>query len=493
MKKIFVLAIMASAAVFLLGCPGKKKGMTARPPDCACFNAAADTNDICTSFLNGRCGWCADQTCEMGDFCSYLPRDVDFKQKQNGYSTFLSPCQNAFDWFSWQSFIALNWPADANGDPLNVPLNEQPHAPRVWESYLTLAEEFNGAAHNNSGFMVLGQNTKAGPHLFDGDIDDLEPGADKPLIDRNLNYTLYEVRVNKIHAEYIQKHGLTSWCGQRTFYDSVSNTVQFPSGSYESNSVGAIELKTAWRVLIPGVDDTTHYFTRKAIIVVPKEYVVTKAEIRDTVTVGLVGMHLVRNVSTKGSAWIWSSFEQIDNAPDCPGGNCPTGTPNYSFYNPACSTCALNKAPSAADNKFLWSVAQGASRQYGRQYASGGFGSQIGRINPVEQSTDSISTLWRNKLKGIGSVWQYYRLIGSQWLNAENSRGPDNTVGIPTAQANTAMESYLQIVNPSTGSGSCMSCHGFAKGSYNKLGANLSFTLGYPPVDSNCNTNKKNK
>ncbi len=491
MKKILVLALLAGA-IALLGCPGKKKGMTAGP-GCDCFNATNDTNDICTSFIDGRCGWCADKTCEMGDFCSYLPRDVDFKQKENGYSTFLPQCQNAFDWFSWQSFIALNWPADANGNPLKIPFNQQPNAPRVWESFLTLAEEYDGIAHNNSGFMILGQNTKAGPHLFDGDIDDLEPGADKPLIDRNLNFALYEVRVNKTHADYIQKHGLTTWCGQKRFYDSVSRVIQFPSGSYGSDSVGAIELKTAWKVLVPGVDDTTRFFTRKAIIVVPKEYVVTKVEIRDTVTVGLVGMHLVRNVSNKGGEWIWSSFEQIDNSPECPNGNCPTDSAKYSFYNRACSTCTLNKAPSADKNKFLWSVGKGLTKQYGRQYAFAGFGSQIGRINPVEQSTDSISRLWQKKLAGMGSVWQYYRLIGSQWLNAEDSHGQTSTIGIPTAQANTAMGSYLQVVKPKTGSGSCMSCHGFANGSYNKLNANLSFTLGYPPADSNCNTVKKPK
>jgi hypothetical protein len=199
----------------------------------------------------------------------------------------------------------------------------------------------------------------------------------------------------------------------------------------------------------------------------------------------------VRNVETKGGEWIWTSFEQIDNAPECPGGNCADSSKIFSYFNPSCSTCVVNKPPVAKDNNFLWSVATGNNRQYGRAYSNGAYGSQIGRINAVERSTDSISTIWRNKLKQLNSVFQYYRLIGSQWLNAEDSRGPANTVGIPTAQANTAMESYLQIVKPKTGSGSCMSCHGFATGSFSKLNANQSFTLGYPPADSaNCKTPK---
>lgn len=472
MKKFLLLAGI-SGVVLLLGCPGKKNSMGASA-DCGC-RTVADSNSICASFVNGRCGFCADQTCTEGDFCSYLPRDVDFLQKSEGYAEFSPVCQNAFDWFSWQSFIALNWPADSAGNPLNGPFTSNPSAPRVWESYLTMPEVFGGATRNTSGFLALGSNTKAGPHVFQGQSADLEPGSDKPLIDRNLNFTLYEIRINSVQAEFIKQYGLTTWCGQKTYYDSVSQTVTFPTGSYEKDEVGSIEIKTAWRVLIPGVDDSTHFFTRQAIITVPAENVVTKVAISDTVTVGLVGLHLVRNVSTEGNAWIWSSFEQVENAPECPDGKCPGDSTMYSFYNPSCATCSLNTAPSAAGNNFLWSVAQGSSRQYGRQYATGGYGSQIGRINPVEKSTDSISTIWRNKLKKAGSVWQYYRLIGSQWKNVEGSHGI--TLGIPPKQANTAMESYLQVYKPEKGSGSCMSCHGFATGVYPKLNANLSFTL----------------
>ncbi|MCX6320064.1 MAG: hypothetical protein NTW29_22485 [Bacteroidetes bacterium] len=487
MKKLTVIAFL-SAIVIILGCPSKKNTVGA-PADCGCRNPA-DTNTVCQSFIDGRCGWCADKTCEQGDFCSYMPRDVDFLQKTDGYSTFIPACQNAFDWFSWQSFIAVNWPADANGDPLSVGLNDKPEAPRVWESYLTLPEVFDNAPRQSDGYMMLGAISKAADHMFDGSLDDLEPGSDKPLIDRNLNFTLYEIKVNKIEADYINKNGLTTWCGQKRFYDSVSTHVQFPSGSYKSDSVGAIEVKTGWRVLIPGVDDPTHFYTRKAVIVVDSKYVVTKVPIRDTVTVGLVAMHLIRNVSTKGSSWIWSSFEQVENAPDCPNGKCPPDTAWYSFYNPKCTTCSLNTAPVKTGDSYLWSVANGPNKQYGRLYATNGYGSQIGRINVVESSTDSISTLWRNKLKGINSVWQYYRLIGSQWLNAEDSRGPANTLGIPTAQANTAMESYLQIVKPATGSGSCMSCHGFATGKYDKLNADLSFVLKFARKDTLCSKQK---
>lgn len=487
MKKIFLLVILAGT-IFLLACPSKKKNVTSSA-DCGCV-IPADSNKICASFVEGRCGWCADKQCEKGDLCSYLPRDVDFKQILAGYSEFEPVCQNAFDWFSWQSFVALNWPADASGNPLKVKINEEPGAPRVWESYLTKPEVFDGLTRSPGGFLVLGQNTKAGPHVFNGSQSDMEPGSDKPLIDRNLNFTLYDIRLNKVQADYIRSHGLTTWCGQKRFYDSVSRAVQFPSGSYTDGSEGATEIKTAWRIMIPGVDDTTRFFTRRAIIVVPKENVVTKVEIRDTVTVGLVGMHLVRNVSNHGSDWIWSSFEQIDNAPECPKGNCPAGAGTFSFYNPGCTGCALNAPPSAPGNNFLWSVAQGPNRQYGRQYAVNGYGSQIGRINPVEASTDSISTRWRNKLKEAGSVWQYYRLIGSQWLNAQASRpGGGNTYGIPPAEANTAMESYLQVVKAG-GSGSCMNCHSYATGSYQPLIGNLSFTISYPKPDSSGCTTK---
>lgn len=487
--QLLFFSIIAAFVVVIAACPNPKLGTAT---DCGCteqFPVKADS-PLCTVFLKGHCGFCADQTCDSGGaLCSYLPRDVDFMvgapgKSRAGYSTFIPICQKPFDWFSWQTFVALNWPADSAGNPLPVSIGQNPGAPRVWESYQTLSEIFNPGSKSGGGLLRLGQITKAGPHVFPGNIANLEAGSNQPLIDRNLNFALYEVRVNPEEAKYIQASGLTTYCGQKAYYEKGNRNVNFPMGSYEKDNVGSMEMKTAWRVLVPGVDNFAKYFTRLAVIEVPASYVVGKVPILDTVTVGLVGMHIIRKVSTQGSEWIWSSFEHIGNGPDCPDGKCPPNPGQWAFFNSGCTNCPLNTPPATSDPDFLWSPKQSSGNpQYARRYAQAGYyGTQAARINPVEKSTQSISAQWQAQLKG--TVWENYRLIGSQWLNEEGSRGASLTLGIPEKQANLALETYLQPVNTNTGSGSCMNCHGGATATFSPLYSNLSFVLTYPVPDS---------
>jgi hypothetical protein len=490
--QLFLFATIAAFIFVIAACPNPKIG---KSTDCGCteqFPMQADT-PLCTAFANGHCGFCADRTCDTGgSLCSYLPRDVDFMvgapgKPKAGYSTFIPTCQKPFDWFSWQTFVALNWPSDSVGNPLPVQIGQTPNAPRVWESYSTLDEVFNPGSKRNSGLLRLGQITKAGPHVFPGNIANLEAGSNKPLIDRNLNFALYEVRVNPEEMKYIQSQGLTTYCGQKAFFEKGNRDVNFPSGNYPKNEIGAIEIKTAWRVLVPGTDNFGRYFTRIAIIEVPASAVVGNMPILDTVTVGLVGMHIIRKVSSQGSEWIWSSFEHIGNAPDCPDGKCPPNPGQWSFFNSACSSCPLNTPPATNDpasNPYLWSPKQASGNpQYARRYAQAGrYGTQAARINPIEISTQAISAQWQQKLKG--TVWENYRLIGSQWLDEEGSRGPSLTIGIPEKQANNVLETYLQKIDTKTGSGSCMNCHGGATATYSQLYSNLSFVLSYPAPDS---------
>lgn len=469
MKVWTIFGALAVLVLLLVGCPNANPPQAALPP-CGCTQKDPTSN--CIAFPNGRCGFCADARCPTAsELCSYLPRDID-AATGIGYDNFGNICQGTFDWFSWQTFVALNWPANPDGTPMNAPIGSAPAAPRVWESYEDMLDVFDPNPTPKGELKVLSASSKAGFHTFLGS-DDLEPGSDKPLIDRNLNFVLYEVKLNASEVWFIKNNHLDTYCGQKDYY-KTHNIAQFPQGSYQTDSVGAMEIKAAWRVLVPGVDDTTRFFKRRALITVAPRNTVNKKEIRDTVWVGLVGLHIIRQTSTNGDAWIWSSFEQVDNAPDCPNGTCPPGLENYSFYNPACTNCPLNTAPSLlkGDPSYLWSPASGAaSPQYARRYAANGYGTQVGRINPVEASTMAISAQWQQKLKG--TVWQYYKLIGSQWVSEENGK---TVVGIPAAQANTAAETYLQVLNPAQGSGSCVSCHRFAI-SATGGNANFSFVL----------------
>src|SRR5262245_39278059 len=48
--------------------------------------------------------------------CSFLPHDIT-ASLEPGYDGLTPQDQRPFDNFSWQSFLALNWPAGADGKP----------------------------------------------------------------------------------------------------------------------------------------------------------------------------------------------------------------------------------------------------------------------------------------------------------------------------------------------------------------------------------------
>ena len=40
-----------------------------------------------------------------------------------------------FGYFAWQTFVALNWPANSDGSPSTDLIGKAPEAKRVWEFY----------------------------------------------------------------------------------------------------------------------------------------------------------------------------------------------------------------------------------------------------------------------------------------------------------------------------------------------------------------------
>jgi hypothetical protein len=68
---------------------------------------------------------------------STLPFDATFSQKPT-----VDQLQQAFDIFSWASFVALNWPSNPDGTPMDGPITSNPTAPRVWEAYIAATGVF---------------------------------------------------------------------------------------------------------------------------------------------------------------------------------------------------------------------------------------------------------------------------------------------------------------------------------------------------------------
>ena len=97
--------------------------------------------------------YCA-RSCDS--LCSYIPRTLKLGPPvfQAGYQATLdSAHQPPFDMFSWQSFVALNWPAGPGGQALPGPIGKDPQAQRVWESYSDVTSIFG----DTSGLPVCVQ------------------------------------------------------------------------------------------------------------------------------------------------------------------------------------------------------------------------------------------------------------------------------------------------------------------------------------------------
>lgn len=437
--------------------------------------------------------FCADTT-KCGGLCSQLPIDV-LEKFQPGYSGALTPTfQPPFDIFSWQTFIALNWPADAKGNPLNCALGDNPRAPRVWETYVDAAQLFD--AGNAPLMLAINESAARGqkffykfsksPHRLKSGIapganfDDEDEEADgHAIIDRNLNFALFEIRVNPDEANFIRNNGLGTLAGIDSFYHSHKKKIELPSSKLPS-TVGSMEIKACWRILDPGLgDDTTRFYTRNAVIQVPAQNSSTGSAFTVQAKVGLVGMHIIRKTASFPFL-IWSTFEHMDNTPDDVQAAQTAQDTNkrWSFYNVECLTCPVNTPPVTApadSGHYKWNP----TPPYAARYAAGVpgeqggqvFGSQVTRTYPIYYRTQQVNALWQAKLKG--TVWANYRLVGSQWT-VPNDGGTSNTINVPFRLGNTTLESFIQV------DASCISCHSFANAIYQKdtMPTDFSFLFG---------------
>lgn len=377
-----------------------------------------------------------------------------------------------FDTFSWQSFIALNWPAvtgqrgvarnptdpqtflkAANGTPVVWGTYKETfdlfgqgdQRPTPWESFTNKVPECD---NQSAGIKTLVMLSKG-----DSILDETNQAFSFPLIDQNKNYAHYEIRYNKAFYNFVRGADTDP----KSWLYLIANLaprepVSMPASPVVPAGVGTLMLKAAWREITPQ-DDQTRYYVVPALVYDPlsKKCVQTK--------VGLVGLHIAQKLKDFPE-WIWSSFEQVDNVRRGPGAK-PT-TPisfNNGTDNPQTSGGYANrpvqKAPTALPKVERTPV-------------------QVTRFNPIPDtpagaSTVVINNAWQTALKG--TVWQNYELVITQWPSnptafktMENGGiyPQDSGAAFPANGAtNTTMETYFQ--SPADASGkfgnSCMACH----------------------------------
>ncbi|HYC29935.1 MAG TPA: hypothetical protein VEB42_13980 [Chitinophagaceae bacterium] len=444
MKKVIIVLLLAGA---VYACNQMQNDEVSAPP-----------SNMSITFCDSANG---------NTLCSYLPFDVNVQQGF-GYTSFLdSAIQPHFDVFSWQTFVALNWPAGSNGQPAGASIGDFPNYQRVWEYYQDPAQVFGNALANTvepltmhinaakqQGLKFLYMDSKA-PNALDT-VSGFRQADGHPLIDVNLNFVLYEIKMNPTEVTFITTNNLTTKAGIDSFAKK-NNGFRLPQSDSANNNPGIIEVKAAWRILDSTKgDDYSRFYTRDAIIFIDGAHVVNNKQLQFKAKVGLVGMHIIRKTAQFPQKMIWSTFEHIDNTPDNPQ-DAQMNKKRWSFYNPDCLNCIPNDTPAyqQGDNKvYRWDSTAPWGKRYAVKPPSQNnvgplFGTQALRLYPIYKFTEQVNNAWRAKLKG--TVWANYRLIGSQWQKGETVH-PD----APAYLANTTLETYIQPTS------SCIGCHGGA-------------------------------
>jgi hypothetical protein len=385
-----------------------------------------------------------------------IPGDVNVTAQTVSIDAF----QPDFDVYSWNTFIALNWPAgaDGNADP-SKKIGQSGDNDTVWEHYRDVSDIFlaGGARPTWNGpvgvpaackplnkgnlqvIMQVGKNLLT-PSVVSAHSQPFNTG---PLIDQHGVFTRYQILVNKTMFDYILANSLYSKAGQKVFTPPVN----FTSGSIDNSGKtlveGAIMVKTAWKVIAPA--DRARFHSEDVLVYTPASKN-PKYPARCTMqTVGLVGMHIGHKTQS-APQWLWSTFEHVDNVPtdaDVKGG---TLKARYNYYNPACKTCPVNQVPPRP-----WDPTKVSA-----------FHSQIVRMNQFNLPIYASSAAARNAnaqqlLRGVNpqSVWANYQLISTMWPT-----DPKQPFGAPAPKllANTTLETYIQGTVPNVSS-SCIECH----------------------------------
>ena len=393
-----------------------------------------------------------------------LPVDVQGELRQNNFNN----RQRASDLFSWQTFVALNWPAstESRGQPdaaLPITADRQ----RVWESWKETDEIFLAGGKQPASWTGQ-QQTPALPEGCSGSSDkkilyrtqkvsevlninnSLQPTkADKTLpgtlTGQNGAVVRYEIRYNKTAFDYIFDNRLYS-----SNHQNIVNEVRFPAGS--------ILIKAAW---LPLKDETRekHFYTVEACVCDPRTTNTEPLQNCRDETAGLVGFHVMEKTNS-APQWMWSTFEQVDNVKNTSG-------IAASFNKENClengKPCAVNKQTEpGVPNQVVRSIKIPDTQTCDNN-----------------QATDNVVLLNQNMQAALAernSAFQYYQLINTQWpiLPPPGTNQPETVfTPLPALFGNTTLETFVQPTS------SCMGCHAMARSTRldRFVSADFTFTL----------------
>jgi hypothetical protein len=377
-----------------------------------------------------------------------------------------------FDWFSWESFIALNWPASATGrgNP-NQPNNPSiftamtNSTPVTWGTYKANWELFDqydkrptpwndyASPYAPALCPKAGQTDKQLVMVTKGDteLSDVNQAFSFPLVDQQKHFAYFEVRYNEQQYNWIRgaDNNPAGWLYLMKNLPP-GTVVALPPNP--QNPADSIMLKAAWRDVsaLPAAQQQ-RYYTVNAWV-----YNSNTKQCTQTL-MGMVGFHIAQKTSVFPE-WVWSTFEQIDNVPPIVD-NTPSSFNNGTNNPPTGNQGFANRPTYTAPG----------------QLPANPTPTQVVRLNPIPATPAGASTIDVNNAFHAAlpksSVWQHYQLVITQWpsnptqFKAPANRGvyPQDCGGAFPADGavNTTLETYFQSPQTATGAfgNSCMSCH----------------------------------
>jgi hypothetical protein len=311
------------------------------------------------------------------------------------------------------------------------------------------------------------------------------------LIDRDGYPVYYAIHMNDVFTKFLRDNKLVTPAGAQ----AADPNLRFPTG--------AIELKSAWKIVPPGANLDDKYFTVEAQVPRLKkrngtdpDVVIDRNAPAVDVRAALVAIHVVF-VLGNHSEFIWSTFEHTDDNgnPDSaplgpiPGTKPPTtevsGT-DFLLFKAHTTIVDGNNASSGAERAAKFDEATQRFAGTGAKIPSSiyrfyPFSKVIARDETTHQPKPAdemdeqvvainkhIADLFKeDAANGVTDKRRFYRLVGAVWLdkhedfligkafkNGSTQTSDEGPVAGEDGLSSTTMESFTQEDNAN-----CFSCH----------------------------------
>ncbi|MDG2422387.1 MAG: hypothetical protein P8M22_00260 [Phycisphaerales bacterium] len=407
-----------------------------------------------------------------------------------------NPTQEEWLHFGWDTFIALNWPHQDNGIPgepdtsghiVSDYLGDGVTPPYPDTAWYTFHDKFQllmwnalppgswenptntrkELPWNNGSYRVLGLDNISKVSADTWYLENLFDTATvhKPVLDRNGRLCLFEIYANRSLWTYIENSEYYDNRKQKMAFNANGTRnqdfIDFPkygdgnengTGSWYADfpdyaQQGAISIKVAWKQLTHEEIISKRFYTRQVFFTNNKPDEFCQTDDGGPLTVGLVGMHLLRLTPTTGSTWFWSSFEHVDavqmdannNQSFLNRGQCQEPSKSgYTYTNFSCEDAVSSYSggypdPDASPTEVTDTTwASGVCDQHNEN------ASQVYRVDEMKDVielpiNEHVNSIYQDALQG--TPWQYFRQLGTIQPGSQqdvNTFIPPNNTSIST-------------------------------------------------------------